>query len=150
MIGRIYRLEGGERFYIGSTTCDLKYRLKKHRSKSKEDISINTPVYKYFRDIGWEHANMILIKEVQVNNRKELLEIEKGEIIKYMNDEKCLNSNTPILSLEERKKRDSDYSKLRRQSNPERERLRLQKWRKENPEKRKQQTIRERAKKNIL
>jgi hypothetical protein len=50
----------------------------------------------------------------------------------------------PFLTSDEKKKRNSDYSKYRRQANPEKERERLQKWRKENPEKRRQQTIRER------
>jgi hypothetical protein len=150
MIGRIYKIQGNDKFYIGSTTCDLKYRLKKHRSKSKEEVSINNPLYKYFRVIGWENASITLIKEVQINTKKELLEIEKSEILQVKHDLNCLNSNMPILTLEEKKKRDSEYSKLRRQANPERERERLQKWRKENPEKRREQTKREREKKNIL
>jgi hypothetical protein len=148
MIGLIYRLEGGNKFYIGSTTCNLKYRLKKHRSKSNEYPTNN--IYKHFRNIGWENATISLIKEVQINERKQLLEHEKDELLKVKDDANCLNSNIPILTLEEKKKRDSEYSKNRRQRNPERERERLQKWRTENPEKRKEQTIRERIKKNNI
>lgn len=147
MIGLIYRLEGGNKFYIGSTTCTLKYRLKKHRSNSNERPTNN--VYKHFRSIGWENAVITLIKEVQVDERRQLLEYEKDEILKVKDDENCLNSNIPILTLEEKKKRDSEYSKKRREKNPERERERLQRWRIENPEKRKEQTVRERIKKNV-
>jgi hypothetical protein len=144
MIGRIYKLEGGEKFYIGSTTCELKYRLKKHKSKSNEHVSKNRLVYLHFKELGWENVTITLIKEIEVVNRNELLIYEKEEIIKVINDSNCLNSNMPFLTSDEKKKRNSDYSKYRRQANPEKERERLQKWRKENPEKRRQQTIRER------
>jgi len=149
MIGRIYRLEGYEKFYIGSTTCELKYRLKKHKSKSNENVAKNTNVYKYFRNIGWENAKMILIKEFEISDRKELLQHEKDEIVKVKSDPNCLNTIFPIITEQEKKERDYEYSKKRRQNDPEKERLRLQKWRKENPEKRKQQIIREQMKKNL-
>ena len=149
MIGRIYKLEGANKFYIGSTICELKYRLKKHRSKSNENISKNRPVYYYFKEIGWDNAVITLIKEVHINDRKELLTYEKEELLKFINDDNCLNSILPIITTEEKKKRDAEYGKKRRQLNPEKERERVKKWRSENPEKYKQQYSRYNVKKNV-
>jgi predicted GIY-YIG superfamily endonuclease len=147
MIGYIYRLEGGGKFYIGSTTCDLKYRLKKHRSKSNEDIAKTRRVYQHFKQLGWSNATMILISEVNVQNKRELLLHEKDELLRHKDDENCLNTALPLTTEEEKKKRNHEYQRRLRQENPERERLRLQKWRLENPEKRKEQSRRERMKK---
>jgi hypothetical protein len=149
MIGRIYKLEGGGKFYIGSTICELKYRLKKHRCKSNETNSKNRLVYIHFKEIGWDNCKIILLKEVEVKDRNELLNYEKEEILNVINDNNCLNSILPIITDAEKKKRDAEYSKKRRQSNPERERERLQKWRKANPEKYKQQYLRFNSKKNV-
>jgi hypothetical protein len=149
MLGRIYKIEGGGKFYIGSTFNSLKERLKKHKSKSNESISKNRKVYNYFKEIGWDKCVIILIREIEVLERKQLLLIEKEELLNVINDINCLNTCLPITTLEEKKKRDSEYSKKRREDNPERERERLQKWRTENPDKRKEQVIRERSKKNI-
>jgi hypothetical protein len=147
MIGKIYRLDGGDKFYIGSTTGDLKTRLKKHKCKSNEQISKSRKVYTYFKEIGWNNVTIRLIKDIEVTNRQELLSFEKEELLKVKNNLNCLNTALPITTVEEKKKRDADYGKKRRQENPERERERLQKWRKENPEKRKAQILREHNKK---
>lgn len=149
MIANIYKLEGGGKFYIGSTTAELNKRLKKHKCKSNENIAKSRRVYTYFKEIGWNNVHINLIKEVTVNNRHELLVIETEEIKKVIDNPECLNSILPTVTKEEKKYRDSVYSKKRRQDNPERERTRLQKWRKENPEKRNQQVIREHLKKNL-
>ena len=147
MIGKIYRLDGGGKFYIGSTTSDLKMRFKKHKCKSNEEIAKSRRVYVYFKEIGWDNVTITLIKDVKVDNRKQLLLYEKDELINLINDENCLNKALPITTAEEKKKRDAAYGKKRRQENPDKERQRLQKWRTDNPEKRKEQSIRERSKK---
>jgi hypothetical protein len=135
MIGRIYRLEGGGKFYIGSTTCSLKYRLKKHRSKSKEPVALNIPVYVHFREVGWENVNIILIEEFEIMTHKELLNRECQIIKEVIGTNECLNHNLPVRSREEKKERDRLYGKTRREKNPEHERNRLREWRRNNPEK---------------
>lgn len=147
MIGRIYRLEGGGKFYIGSTTCNLKYRLKKHRSKSKEDIALNTPVYVHFRELGWQNATITLIEEFEISSKKELLERECKIIKEFIKLKTCLNKNRPIISDEEKKERDKNYGYKRRQECPEKEYNRLKEWRKNNPEKWKEQYTRYNQKK---
>lgn len=135
MIGRIYKIEGGGKFYIGSTTCTLKNRMKHHRSKSKERVALNIPVYVHFRDIGWENATISLIDEFEIETRKDLLNREREIMEQFIGREECLNSNRPVITIEEKKQRDRDYGKTRREKDPERERTRLQEWRKNNPEK---------------
>ena len=93
MIGRIYRLIGGDKFYIGSTIQSLSRRLSKHKSRSKEEDRKNSNLYKYFTEIGWENVSIELIEEIQIETRKELFELECKYIKKLLIDEKCLNIN---------------------------------------------------------
>lgn len=147
MLAKIYKLEGGGKFYIGSTTLSLKKRFNKHCSKSKEEISIKRPVYVHFRSINWDKTEIVLIKEVEFKDRRELLQIEKEYINKYMNDENCLNITRPIITEKEKKESAIEHGKKIRSQFKERERERLQRWRKENPEKWKLQYQRANAKK---
>jgi Uri superfamily endonuclease len=134
MIGIIYRLEGGGKFYIGSTTSNLKDRLKKHRAKSNEDNSKNRASYIHFKNIGWSNVSITSIHETEVSTRRELLTKECEFIKTCIKDENCLNKNLPIITPEEKKLKDAEYGRSRRLENPERERLRVKKWRSENPD----------------
>ena len=148
MIGRIYRLQCNEtsKFYIGSTIHTLTYRLKKHRSTSKEEDKMGSPVYSHFRSVGWNNAQMILICECEVNSKVELLTLEKDEILKYIGQENCLNHNRPIRTTEEKKEWDKEYGKVRRILKKDEERSRIKQWRLDNPEKYAEQRRREREK----
>jgi len=151
MLGSIYRLQCKEtsKFYIGSTTLPLNKRLIKHKSSSKEERKMNSPLYSHFREIGWDKAEIILIKEVECKDRRHLLSIEKDEILINKGDLNCLNHNRPLITQEEKIQRVKDYSKIVRTQNKEREKERLQKWRLANPDKRKEQTKRERERKKL-
>lgn len=150
MIGRIYRLDGGGKFYIGSTTCDLKYRLKKHRSKSNENIAKNRQIYLHFKEVGWNNVTVSIIEEFEVNSRRDLLTKECEYIKNYLDDNTCLNKIRSIITPEEKKERDRKYGKIRREKNPEYERNRLKEWRKNNPEKWKEQYTRYNQKKHQI
>lgn len=149
MLARIYKLEGGGKFYIGSTTLSLNRRLNKHKSKSKEDNSINRPLYVHLKSINWEGIEMILIKEVIVENRRELLQLEKIELEKYKNDINCLNSIRPLITPDEKKQQQIEYGKKVRELFPDKERERVKAWRHNNPEKWKLQYQRANAKKKV-
>ena len=82
---------------------------------------------------------MTVIFDVEVESRRGLLEIEKAEILKHIDDPHCLNNNRPIISPEEKRQSDVEYGKRRRELNKERERNRVAEWRKNNPEKRAEQ-----------
>jgi hypothetical protein len=151
MLGSIYRLECKEtsKFYIGSTTLPLNKRLIKHKTSSNEERRMKSPLYSHFREVGWDKAEIMLIKEVEYKDRRDLLSIEKAEILINKNNDKCLNHNRPIITREEKMERDKDYAKNRRSENKESEKERLQKWRLANPDKRKEQTKRERERKKL-
>lgn len=144
MIGRVYVLRSKEssKFYIGSTIHTLAYRLKKHRSSSTEEDKRNSPLYTHFRSEGWGSAEMTLIYELHVENRTQLLELEKAEIMKHLDDELCLNHNRPIRTAEEKRQQDILYGKVRRSQMVAEERARVKQWRLDNPEKRKEQVRR--------
>lgn len=142
MIARIYKISGGGKFYIGSTTQTLNLRLKNHRSKSKEDSRKNTPLYKHFNEVGWENSIIELIHEQYFSDKKDLLEYEKTEIKKYQNNDNCLNYARPIRTIEEKIQQNKEYGKLHRKQHPEYHRQRLAEWRLCNVEKYKAQVIR--------
>lgn len=142
MIGRIYRISGGGKFYIGSTTQPLKKRLKNHRSKSKEETRKNTPLYKHFNVIGWDGVIIELIAEQDFVDKSEMFGLEKSEILKHQSDENCLNYAKPTITAEEKRERDRAYGKKRRTENPDSERIRVAEWRRNNPDKYAQQVAR--------
>jgi hypothetical protein len=140
----IYRLRCRltEKFYIGSTTCTLACRLKKHRASSKEQRKQASPLYTHFREVGWQHAEMSVLREIEVETRRELLELEKAEILLHLGSPLCLNHNRPVITREEKKESDADYGKKRRAENKDDERQRIAEWRRNNPEKRAEQNRR--------
>lgn len=140
----LYKLECllTSKFYIGSTIHTLPYRLKKHRSTSKEPDKQNSPLYTHFREVGWEHARMSILIEVDVESRRDLLAIERAEILRHLGSSLCLNHNRPIITREEKKESDADYGKKRRTENKDDERQRVTEWRRNNPEKRAEQVRR--------
>ena len=133
----IYRLECSEsgHFYIGSTIHSLVYRLKKHRSTSKEHDKMGSMLYTHFTEVGWDKARMTLIREVDFETRADLLSLEREEIDKHINHVLCLNCNRPVITPEEKKGKDREIAKHRREQHPDRERSRVAEWRLKNPEK---------------
>lgn len=144
MKGVIYRLECSvsNKFYIGSTIHTLPYRLKKHRSTSKEADKKGSPLYTHFTEIGWAAARITQLYEVEFETRRDLLEFEREEIDKYLGNPLCLNHNRPLITPEEKKQKDVEYGKQRRLHNKEAERERVAEWRRNNPEKYAQQVAR--------
>ena len=135
MFGRIYRLIGGDKFYIGSTIQSLPRRLSKHKSRSKEENRKNSVLYKYFTEIGWDNVSIELIEEIEIETRKQLFELECKYIKQSLIDEKCLNINRPVRTIEERKEQDRQIGKRIRSERPDHERERVAEWRRKNPEK---------------
>lgn len=144
MIGRLYKIVSttDDSFYIGSTRQSLAMRLKNHRSKSKDPVRQKTPLYVYFNRVGWIHARIELLSELEDVSDADLLGMEKAEICAVISDPNCLNKATPLRTSEEKKQRDSEYGKLRRAIKRDDERARVKQWRLDNPEKRKEQVRR--------
>lgn len=78
MIGRIYKIIAGQtdECYVGSTFNELKYRFKGHKGKYKElkngKSTKSCSSFKLFDKYGIESCKMILIKEYEVVDRKQL------------------------------------------------------------------------------
>lgn len=130
------------KFYVGSTTCTLAVRLKKHRASSKEERKQASPLYTHFREVGWQHAEMSILREVEVDSRRALLELEKAEILLHLGTPLCLNHNRPVITAAEKKESHAVYGKKRRAETMDAERRRVAEWRRNNPEKRVEQVRR--------
>lgn len=137
MIGRIYKIVSAtdDSFYIGSTRQSLVMRLKNHRSKSKDPVRQKTPLYVYFNRVGWVHARIELLSELENVSDTDLLEMEKAEISAAIADPNCLNKATPLRTPEEKKQRDREYGKIWRQANQDKDREKVKQWRLDNPDK---------------
>lgn len=85
---------------------------------------------------------MSILREVDVDSRRELLEVEKAELLVHIGSPLCLNHNRPVITKVERKEHQVIYGKRRRQANAELERVRVNEWRNRNPEKRAEQVRR--------
>ena len=109
---RIYKLvdDVQQHFYIGSTCCSsLAKRKSWHISASKQKPHIK--VYQYFNSVGWNHVKIVLIQELKLDNKEQLLKAENEVISQNFNDPKCLNSNHSVLDVEHQKLYNIEYSK---------------------------------------
>ena len=90
--GKIYKIIDmiNDFYYIGSTTSTLARRLYEHKQNITRIQS--RKVYNYFNEIGFDNIKIILIKEVNVDNKNQLLKAENDIIEECLKDEKCLNS----------------------------------------------------------
>ena len=92
---KIYKLLDtvNDHFYIGSTTNQLSKRLYEHKRASMK--APQRKVYKYFNSIGWDNVKIILIENISVQNRQELIREEYKVIEKFKDEPLCLNSRMP-------------------------------------------------------
>ena len=146
MWGRIYRLNGGGKFYIGSTTLSLEDRLREHKSFSTKVRSQVIPVYVHFTSLGWDGVTIELVRECEYETKRDLLKAEREELDKVREDPNCLNKNRPYITREENKERLKETAAKWHQEHKVHCRERLQTWREENPEKVKAQRERWKAK----
>ena len=126
MKGFIYRLAGGGRFYIGSTTLSLEDRLREHRSFSTKARSRQIPIYAHFTEVGWDCATIELVRECEYETKRDLLKAEREELDKVRDDPACLNKDRPLITREELKAQVKTNAAKWHQENKERSRQRLQ------------------------
>ena len=146
MIGRIYRLSGGGRFYIGSTSLTLEERLREHKSFSTKTKSKEIPVYVHFTSLGWEGVSIEVVRECEYETKRDLLKVEREELDKVRGDPLCLNKNRPLITPTELKEMVKKNSAKWHQEHKDHARERLQAWREANPEKVKEQRTRQKEK----
>ena len=102
---KIYKIIIGDYFYIGSTIMTLKNRFLYHKYTSKKH---NLKLYQKLDEIGWDKAEIILIKEINCNSKKELL-IEENKLI-ILDNEKSLNCYKSYQTKQEEKEQTNKYN----------------------------------------
>lgn len=139
MRGYVYRMTDGTKFYIGSTGLTPAERLLEHKTYSKKAVSQRQPVYRYFASIGWENVTIETLRECEYSVKRELLQHEREEYDRVCDDPNCLNKHKPWVSREESKQRTNKTTRLWQSENKDHCRDLLKEWRKNNPEKVKEQ-----------
>ena len=112
--GRIYKIVNSKTddVYYGSTVKTLEDRFKNHINTSKSSL---IPMAKFMAEIGTEHFEINLVEEVEVEDRKELLLLEKYYIMAAREKgEKLINKNLPIVTKEEKRLRNKKYREARK------------------------------------
>lgn len=137
--GFVYKLSGGGKFYIGSTTLTPELRLAEHRSFSTKPASQRQPVYRHFTSIGWETVIVETLRQCEYTTKADLLQHEREEFDKVAADPQCLNVNRPLITAEELKHRVKETAAKWHQDHADLCRERLREWRTNNPEKVKEQ-----------
>jgi hypothetical protein len=98
---KIYKLEGGGKFYYGSTNqhylCNRKYKHKQDALKYP-----GRPMYKFLNAVGWDNVTITLIEEVSNEMR---WVTEDKYIREALGDPNCLNTNVVIVTLQEQKEK---------------------------------------------
>lgn len=79
MKGRIYKIVNdiNDKIYIGSTKCSLYQRLYQHKADSTKDRCKKYRLYIETESLGWHHFKIILIEEIEFQNRDQLHQREQ-------------------------------------------------------------------------
>jgi predicted GIY-YIG superfamily endonuclease len=88
MIGRVYRLKCGDKYYIGSTVAILNERISRHKCVAKKNPQ---KCHAYFNEQGWDNVIIELLEEGEFEDIKALRRREGEYILPHINDENCLN-----------------------------------------------------------
>ena len=100
--GKIYRINIGDHFYIGSTTLSLNQRLSNH----KQDMFRTSRLYTTMREAQGD-VIMWLVEEFPCTTRAELTARETFHILQHRDNPMCLNMRlshrTPEEIIEYRK-----------------------------------------------
>lgn len=111
--GKIYRIVNSvnDSVYIGSTQTSLRERFWHHRWDARNKNQ-KSKFYQFMYDIGVELFSMILIEEMDVYSRTELLQIEEYHInqFKTANPELSVNTIRAYATKENtRQRKHKDY-----------------------------------------
>lgn len=120
--GKIYILRSlkTDNVYVGSTVQTLNDRISGHRTDYRRHLEGKKQYLSSFEIMKYNDAFIELIKDFPCENIKQLIEAEQDEIKNY----NCVNINKAYISKEDRAKYILKHK---------------QKWRKENPDKYKEQ-----------
>ena len=89
MKGKIYRLSNGEKHYYGSTTKDLKKRLKQHIYYYENKIKVSSVIL--FDSVVY-NVSIDLMEEIECDDKEDLLWLERW----WIENNECVNRYMPI------------------------------------------------------
>lgn len=114
-MSRVYRLNLGEFYYIGSTDTSLPRRLAGHKSQSKKTPEVK--LYIKAVEIGWENVEIKLVEECGMD---EAYQREDAHI--NLTDPLCLNTYRAHLSAEDKRVKknllNKEFRLRKREANP--------------------------------
>jgi hypothetical protein len=112
MKGKIYRLSNGDKHYYGSTTKDLKTRLKNHISNIEDEIH-GTSSSILFDSVVY-NVSIDLMEEIEYENKDDLLWLERW----WIENNECVNKVIPIRTNEEKYEIERQRHKRKYDENP--------------------------------
>ena len=89
MKGKIYRLSNGDKHYYGSTTKDLKKRLKQHIYYYENKIKVSSVIL--FDSVVY-NVSIDLMEEIECDDKEDLLWLERW----WIENNECVNRYMPI------------------------------------------------------
>ena len=104
MIGRVYKIihNQSDICYVGSTFNELRVRWAQHRQRYSQVKRIperTMSICKYFKEHGTDNFKIILIKEYEVIDRKQLEAYEQL----WINKLKCINEQSSFNPMRKNK-----------------------------------------------
>jgi Uri superfamily endonuclease len=90
--GKIYRIDVGNMYYIGSTTLSLQQRMRCH----KQDIHRTSYFYEKVREHGIQNCIISLLEDVPCECNAELIAKEQVHLDSVAGDPMCLNKRRAV------------------------------------------------------
>jgi len=151
MIGYVYKIISNEtdKCYVGSTKNKLNDRFNSHKSDYKKYINGNPKYNTSFQIIKYDDAMIVLIDEIEFEDKKELYQLE-GKYIKELSCvNRCISGRTRKEYYKEWIEENKDKNKQQRKEYREVNKDKMKEYRKENKN-RINETKREYNKKKII
>jgi hypothetical protein len=98
--GKIYKLINSidDKIYVGSTCNLLSQRKAGHKTSMLKQPT--QTVYAHFNSIGWDKVDIVLIEEIECENKMQLFQRERHYIDLL---KPALNKIRPVITIEEQK-----------------------------------------------
>ena len=100
LLGKTYKIVNDidDMVYVGSTTRPLCERWKEH--KSRYNKGFKWKLYELFRKHGFEHFQIVLIRNTPCNSKEELKKEERKDL-EFYDKHLWLNQTTPSKTYKE-------------------------------------------------
>lgn len=138
--GKVYKIVGNGKVYVGSTTSILNKRFTEHRAtykrfKNETDVKRTLTSFECFED---PNVTIELLEECCCETKKELLECER----KWIEALECVNKQIPLRTKQEYYQDTIDekkeYDKIYREQNKERKKENDKKYQMEHKDEKKE------------